>query len=192
MNKENKYSVYLKSNDWKLKKSEAFSMFGRLCARCSSTKHLHVHHATYDRIYKENVKTDLFVLCVYCHNLYHSMIKGKTTIKMTRDFIHDKYTTTSLEKAGRYDELQEKIKLIAGNKKKYKTVINKKYKHKETGNLSVKNKGKKYKRATTNYKIDSVRLKKITQAQDNERIRSLRLMLSKGLITQEYFNSKIK
>lgn len=69
------YNQYLLSKEWSIKRKEAFKLFKRKCQRCLNTKKLHVHHKTYKRFKKENVETDLAILCVPCHSLYHRKYK---------------------------------------------------------------------------------------------------------------------
>lgn len=189
-----KYAKYLRSNPWNRKKQEAFSLFGRKCKKCSSEKNLCIHHGTYDRVFEENVKTDLFVLCTKCHDLYHTLLKGKTTIKKTRDFINDKYD--SLLDVSKYDKDQERLKRKKITKKQYIFQKNQKQKvkvekvRKELRKNNVKESRLKF--ARTNYDMTEDRLKKILDIQNAEKISNLKKMLFKGKITQEYFDKSIK
>lgn len=187
---QRKYDEYLKSKEWKNKRNEVFELRGRKCARCESTAKLHIHHATYDRIYKENIYKDLFVLCNYCHNMYHSIIKGVTTIKKTRDFVKDKYEETDLEKSGKYDILQEKILKVAGSKKDYKVKLQTKF-TKRVGNLVLKSGKRSFKYAKNNRDLNIDRLRQVRQVQDNERISNLKRMLANGRITQQEYDYKV-
>jgi len=66
------YHKYLRSDDWQLKRQEAFNVFGKACEVCYSDKNgLHVHHITYENIFNENMH-DLQVLCPSCHEKEHS------------------------------------------------------------------------------------------------------------------------
>lgn len=47
----------------------AFDEYGRQCSRCSSTKHLLVHHKNHDR--SNNDLSNLEVLCKSCHQRHH-------------------------------------------------------------------------------------------------------------------------
>ena len=81
-----KYLEYINnSNEWKLKRAEVFSLKGYKCERCGSTRKIHVHHATYERLFNELV-TDLFTLCNSCHDEYHKNNKY-ISIKTTLAFI---------------------------------------------------------------------------------------------------------
>lgn len=86
--KHQKYLDYInKSNEWQIKRQKAFKMKGRACQKCKSKYNLQVHHATYIRLYEENIETDLFILCNSCHNNYHESIKGGTSIRKTKNYI---------------------------------------------------------------------------------------------------------
>lgn len=54
--------------------------------KCWSEKQLHVHHATYDRIWNEDIATDLFPLCKRCHYFFHIKYEWHI-IENTLDFI---------------------------------------------------------------------------------------------------------
>lgn len=83
------YKVYLESEAWKEKRKACFALKGNKCQRCPNNVTLHIHHATYKRIYKERVSTDLYVLCNACHDLYHSQAKI-VSIATTKAFIEGK------------------------------------------------------------------------------------------------------
>jgi len=72
------YQTYIHSSEWKIKASEAIIRSGGKCQVCSSTKHLNVHHNTYDRLGAE-LPTDLCVLCKHCHERFHEVKNGKAT-----------------------------------------------------------------------------------------------------------------
>ena len=62
------YQKYLRSKEWFSKRQERMEIDDWECAICS--KHncaLHCHHLTYDRLFDENVETDLIMLCKRCH-----------------------------------------------------------------------------------------------------------------------------
>lgn len=81
------YQEYIVSEKWFYKREEVFKRKGKKCQKCKSTERLHVHHATYINLGKEDVDKDLFVLCYKCHELYHELIYGGTTIKKTLSFL---------------------------------------------------------------------------------------------------------
>lgn len=62
--------VYLYSEHWEGLREEAFSTYGRHCAKCPSTTHLQVHHLAYRNIFDVTVQ-DLQVLCMKCHHKEH-------------------------------------------------------------------------------------------------------------------------
>jgi hypothetical protein len=69
------YQKYLRSKDWFAKRQERMKIDEWECAICS--KHncaLHCHHLTYDRLFNEDVNTDLITLCKRCH-FYMDMIR---------------------------------------------------------------------------------------------------------------------
>ena len=61
---------YLKSEEWKIKREDAFSKHGRSCVLCFFRDATQIHHATYDRIFEECVD-DLMPLCDQCHREQH-------------------------------------------------------------------------------------------------------------------------
>ena len=67
---DSKYINYIKSEKWAKKKQELFQEKGKKCELCGSTKHIHVHHLTYERIYNELI-IDLQPLCRACHEKEH-------------------------------------------------------------------------------------------------------------------------
>ena len=67
---DNKYINYIKSEKWAKKKQELFQEKGKKCELCGSTKHIHVHHLTYERLYNELI-IDLQPLCRSCHEKEH-------------------------------------------------------------------------------------------------------------------------
>lgn len=68
-----KYYDYLQSDSWKLKRQRVLWRDDFCCQFCSvvlTSEHLHVHHKTYDRIFKERL-SDLLTLCEDCHRDEH-------------------------------------------------------------------------------------------------------------------------
>lgn len=75
MGYKDKYYAYLKSKEWLQKRQERLEIDDWECAWCG--KHncsLHVHHLTYDRLFNENVETDLITLGKRCHH-YGDLIR---------------------------------------------------------------------------------------------------------------------
>ena len=67
---DKKYIDYIKSPKWEAKKQELFKEKGKKCELCGSTKHIHVHHLTYERLYDELI-IDLQPLCRTYHEKEH-------------------------------------------------------------------------------------------------------------------------
>ena len=67
------YKEYLQSDTWKEKRKLKLSESGNSCQLCNSQINLHIHHRTYERIFKENLN-DLTVLCQICHSRFHETI----------------------------------------------------------------------------------------------------------------------
>lgn len=105
MTKQEKYNQYIiHSQEWQYVREKAFKLKGKVCQKCKSTHNLNVHHATYKRLYKENIETDLFILCNNCHFEYHNTINGGTTIKKTKNFIFDIKTEVIKTKKTKHKE----------------------------------------------------------------------------------------
>ncbi|SEH31559.1 HNH endonuclease [Chryseobacterium culicis] len=65
-----KYHEYLESQEWKVKRKQVFDRDNNLCQRCKKESALHVHHLTYDNIFKEKLE-DLMSVCPECHSQIH-------------------------------------------------------------------------------------------------------------------------
>lgn len=76
------YKEYLKSEKWQKLRKTVFSERGKKCELCLSSKNLHIHHLTYERIFNEDLK-DLQVLCRKCHESTHNITK-KVKSKKTK------------------------------------------------------------------------------------------------------------
>lgn len=70
------YRKYLLSKEWLDKRNELLKIRGNLCEICGKGGIIHVHHLTYDRIFKE-LPEDLQVLCENCHRKIHKKEKIK-------------------------------------------------------------------------------------------------------------------
>ena len=66
------YADYLASDHWKIVRRQALQRVRYSCERCSETKHLNVHHKTYERLGAEE-PSDLEVLCRNCHRAEHGI-----------------------------------------------------------------------------------------------------------------------
>lgn len=71
--KENRYSKYLKSDNWRLIREKLFAKRGEKCELCGKCWKIQVHHKTYKNVYKEKLE-DLQVLCATCHQKTHDKI----------------------------------------------------------------------------------------------------------------------
>lgn len=64
------YDIYLQTEHWANKRTEAIRSAGGKCQLCNSTKRINVHHRTYDHRGDEPM-SDLTVLCRECHAKFH-------------------------------------------------------------------------------------------------------------------------
>jgi hypothetical protein len=69
------YERYLRSAHWQTTRKRALRGAGYRCWACDTTRHLHVHHCTYDRKGSE-LPTDLVVLCKDCHKAVHELVRA--------------------------------------------------------------------------------------------------------------------
>ena len=60
------YLAYLKSKKWYNVRLRKFKQDGAICEKCGATENLHVHHLTYDRLFREEME-DLMVFCEKHH-----------------------------------------------------------------------------------------------------------------------------
>lgn len=67
------YAEYLKSEHWGRARRAALEYADYRCVLCNSSKHLEVHHNTYERIGTEAPR-DLVVLCADCHARHHHVM----------------------------------------------------------------------------------------------------------------------
>lgn len=67
--KYKEYKKYIRSTEWKRKKSELLKNHP-FCTRCSSKEKLQVHHMNYRNLGNEK-DLDLVVLCKKCHKKVH-------------------------------------------------------------------------------------------------------------------------
>lgn len=80
------YNDYLKSKDWKQKRSTKYSKSKtKRCAICYSDESLQVHHLIYRPDLKDTESSDLRILCGICHETAHELINsGKIKFKTTK------------------------------------------------------------------------------------------------------------
>lgn len=71
------YLAYLDSPEWKAKRHERLQIAQYRCSACGGTANLHVHHLTYERIFREEM-ADLLPLCEKHHTAVERLkVKGK-------------------------------------------------------------------------------------------------------------------
>lgn len=73
-------TIYLKSDHWKALRKAAKATHGKICACCSRTERLDVHHLNYKNIY-DVTPADLQVLCRKCHAKEHGAELPQTRLK---------------------------------------------------------------------------------------------------------------
>ena len=84
MNKE-QYREYLKSDDWKQKRSRKWEKSSKRCAICGSVENLDTHHLNYKNLF-DVTNGDLKLFCRRCHYLAHDLMsQGKIKFKDTDD-----------------------------------------------------------------------------------------------------------
>lgn len=120
--------------------------------KCWSEKKLNVHHATYERLWNENIETDLFPLCLRCHEFFHKKYVWHI-IANTLDFI----STKELPKYEPAKKVYKKVVVKKVKPKWSKSKIEERKKKKDNKNKTKKEKapysskvysktqGKKYK-----------------------------------------------
>ena len=73
MKSKTEYHRYLKSDQWRDKREQAFRIHGRRCNACGSRKRLEINHLHYKTLFNEDPATDLEVLCSPCHRQHHGL-----------------------------------------------------------------------------------------------------------------------
>jgi hypothetical protein len=68
----NEYTAYLETEHWQNTRRSALLIARYRCAECHSNDSLEVHHLHYRTLGRENVLTDLRVLCATCHERVHA------------------------------------------------------------------------------------------------------------------------
>jgi 5-methylcytosine-specific restriction endonuclease McrA len=66
------YLDYIRSPWWVARKAAIIRHRGYQCERCSSTRHLELHHKTYERLKRERPE-DVELLCRICHLREHGI-----------------------------------------------------------------------------------------------------------------------
>jgi len=68
---------YFKSETWRKKQQQVIELY-ETCVLCNGVgQPFHVHHRKYTNLGKEDVHTDLTLLCNKCYNNYHRFVKRK-------------------------------------------------------------------------------------------------------------------
>ena len=65
------YQDYINSDNWQRKRNERLALDRKQCVLCFSLTNLHVHHVTYERLFKEKM-SDLMTVCKSCHEVIHN------------------------------------------------------------------------------------------------------------------------
>ena len=74
------YSQYISSLAWAKKRAERLEIDRNRCQTChhdGSIYGLQVHHATYDRLFDEDVQRDLITLCTQCHDAITDVMRSR-------------------------------------------------------------------------------------------------------------------
>ncbi len=83
-----KYSNYIQSKDWKIKRNEALTRDNNLCQVCKKKPAEEVHHITYENLFCEKLE-DLLSVCKLCHNEIHEKL-NREELEAIRNKINDK------------------------------------------------------------------------------------------------------
>lgn len=70
------YHEYLKSSHWSDLKHRKQDELPKICASCTTHKHVQLHHMHYRSSFYLTVLEDMCWLCKTCHMIFHSKIKG--------------------------------------------------------------------------------------------------------------------
>lgn len=113
-------SDYIKTKEWRKKRLETFIKKWKKCVKCWSEKQIHVHHSTYERLWNETIKTDLFPLCKRCHNYFHKHYTWHF-IQNTLDYLKEKWLPKEVQPTQIYTKytLVKKVKRVRVKKTTY-------------------------------------------------------------------------
>lgn len=70
-----KYSRYLETNAWRLKRQAVLTRANNWCEGCAMRPAVHVHHTTYEHVFNEFL-FELVALCEPCHRRIHPHMQG--------------------------------------------------------------------------------------------------------------------
>ena len=90
------YRIYINSPEWKQKRLSYIKTYKNKCQCCKIEfldKDLSLHHHTYKRVWKE-LKDDLVLVCVQCHNNIHFNNWKKTP--MNEKYLRDRFNELKL------------------------------------------------------------------------------------------------
>jgi 5-methylcytosine-specific restriction endonuclease McrA len=73
----NKVVGFLASTAWAKIRVDLYTIRGKRCESCGSTRSIQVHHLTYDRYGGNEEPGDLVILCGNCHMTEHGLKKPK-------------------------------------------------------------------------------------------------------------------
>lgn len=93
---QKEYAEYLKTEHWQEVRKMALENAGNKCVVCGKGDlPLHVHHNTYENIGEER-ETDVTVLCMNCHKLYHDNYKRDKVREHYRKILAELYMAFKL------------------------------------------------------------------------------------------------
>ena len=98
-NSQDSYRKYLNSKAWTETRKKLFERVGRQCI-CGKIA-TQVHHKTYDNIGKENLLTDLVVLCDKCHGRVHQSRNANNGNNTTGEVYWNEFKTYVEENGNR-------------------------------------------------------------------------------------------
>lgn len=78
------YYAYLKSPEWQVCRRMMLDHARHRCQLCNGTRHLQVHHRTYERLGREHFQ-DLIVLCDACHAKHHDKPARYPDLRIVED-----------------------------------------------------------------------------------------------------------
>ncbi|MBC7522975.1 MAG: HNH endonuclease [Flavobacterium sp.] len=76
-----KYTNYIQSKEWKIKRNQALIRDNNLCQRCKVKPAEEVHHLTYENLFCEKLE-DLLSLCKVCHIETHEQLDNEKTLEI--------------------------------------------------------------------------------------------------------------